>query len=215
VFLRNLKFVVLDEAHSLAGAFGSHTALVLRRMTRLCQLYGNPGPQFVLCSATIGNPRQHLARLVPSGSLGWGYRPHTAITSSGAPTCERHFVLWNPPLLSKVRSCLSGKDESINVSPILATAADMRTGYNKTAAAGSEAGKAPSPLQEEAHALARLLFLGLKMAEKTISKAAAVRKSNFGVAAAADATAPPRSFLASVAEAAHVLTPAVFEQVRF
>ena len=40
-FLKNLKFVVVDEAHIYRGVFGSHVAVVLRRLTRLCQLYGN------------------------------------------------------------------------------------------------------------------------------------------------------------------------------
>ncbi|HXV44714.1 MAG TPA: DEAD/DEAH box helicase, partial [Anaerolineae bacterium] len=40
-FLKNLKFVVVDEAHIYRGVFGSHVAAVLRRLTRLCQLYDN------------------------------------------------------------------------------------------------------------------------------------------------------------------------------
>lgn len=31
-----LRFVVVDEAHSYKGAFGCHTALILRRLHRLC-----------------------------------------------------------------------------------------------------------------------------------------------------------------------------------
>ena len=54
-FLRSLKYVVIDEAHTYRGVFGSHLAGVLRRLRRLCQLYGAE-PQFILCSATIANP---------------------------------------------------------------------------------------------------------------------------------------------------------------
>ena len=34
-FLRNLRFVVLDEAHVYRGVFGSHVAVVMRRLVVL------------------------------------------------------------------------------------------------------------------------------------------------------------------------------------
>ncbi|KAM0922317.1 hypothetical protein ACQ4PT_006253 [Festuca glaucescens] len=34
--LSNLRYIVIDEAHSYQGAFGCHTALILRRLTRIC-----------------------------------------------------------------------------------------------------------------------------------------------------------------------------------
>src|ERR687893_800527 len=57
--LQSLRYVVVDEAHIYRGVFGSHVAQVLRRLRRLCAYYGS-APQFVLASATIGNPREHL-----------------------------------------------------------------------------------------------------------------------------------------------------------
>ena len=38
--LRSLTHVVVDEAHVYRGVFGSHVALVLRRLRRVCALYG-------------------------------------------------------------------------------------------------------------------------------------------------------------------------------
>ena len=87
----NLKFVVIDEIHAYRGVFGSHLANVLRRLLRICAFYGSR-PQFILCSATIGNPKEHAEAL-----LG---RPVTAITESGAPSGEKHVLLWNPPVVN-------------------------------------------------------------------------------------------------------------------
>ena len=53
--LASLRYVVVDEAHVYRGVFGSHVANVLRRLRRLAAVYGSE-PQFLLASATIGNP---------------------------------------------------------------------------------------------------------------------------------------------------------------
>jgi DEAD/DEAH box helicase domain-containing protein len=45
--LRRLRYVVIDEAHTYRGVFGSHVAGVMRRLRRLCQYYGS-SPQFIL-----------------------------------------------------------------------------------------------------------------------------------------------------------------------
>jgi len=87
----NLRYVVIDEIHTYRGVFGSHLANVLRRLQRVCAFYG-ARPQFVLCSATIGNPRAHAEALVE--------RSVTCIDRSGAPTGEKHVLLWNPPVVN-------------------------------------------------------------------------------------------------------------------
>ncbi len=58
----NLAVVVIDEAHVYRGIFGSHVANVLRRLRRICELYGT-SPRFLLASATIANPGELAARL--------------------------------------------------------------------------------------------------------------------------------------------------------
>ncbi len=85
----NLRYVVIDEIHSYRGVFGSHLANLLRRLKRVCAFYG-AHPQFILCSATIGNPKQHAEALIE--------REVVAITESGAPTGDKHVLLWNPPV---------------------------------------------------------------------------------------------------------------------
>jgi DEAD/DEAH box helicase domain-containing protein len=90
-FFESLRFVVIDEIHGYRGVFGSHVANVIRRLERVCAFYGSR-PQFVLCSATIGNPREHAETLIE--------REVVAICESGAPVGERHVLLWNPPVVN-------------------------------------------------------------------------------------------------------------------
>lgn len=48
--LKNLRFIVMDEAHTYRGALGIEISLLLRRLTGLA----NRNPQFILTSATLG-----------------------------------------------------------------------------------------------------------------------------------------------------------------
>ena len=89
-FLAGLRWVVVDEMHTYRGVFGSHVANVLRRLQRLCALYGS-APQFICTSATIANPQALAERLIE--------QPVTLIDDNGAPRGEKHVVLLNPPLL--------------------------------------------------------------------------------------------------------------------
>ena len=91
-FFKNLRYVVLDEAHVYRGVFGSQVGCVLRRLRRVCALYGSE-PQFVACSATIANPAQHLEALT-------GVQPEV-VDEDGSPRSERTFILWNPPLVDR------------------------------------------------------------------------------------------------------------------
>jgi len=90
-FLRNLRYIVIDELHTYRGIFGSHVAGVLRRLLRLCAHYGSR-PQVVTCSATIANPLELAGRLTA--------RRMTLIDNDGAPRGRKYFVLWNPPFLA-------------------------------------------------------------------------------------------------------------------
>src|SRR6202789_3597254 len=90
-FFKNLKTVVGDGAHSYRGVFGSHVAHVLRRLRRICRYYGSD-PQFITCSATLGNPDEFLTRLTGL--------PFEIISETGAPQNAKTFVLWNPDTAS-------------------------------------------------------------------------------------------------------------------
>ena len=92
--LKHLRFVVIDEMHSYRGVFGSHMTSVIRRLKRIAAFYGAK-PVFVCCSATIGNPHE-LARKILEQDV-------TLVDDNGSPSGERHFVLYNPPLLDRVQ----------------------------------------------------------------------------------------------------------------
>lgn len=94
-FLRRLKFVVIDEGHMYRGVFGSHIAMLIRRLRRICRRYG-ANPQFIVTSATLGNPKEHAEALTGL--------PMTAITDDGAPSAGREFALWNPPIIDDANS---------------------------------------------------------------------------------------------------------------
>ena len=89
---QNLRYVVIDELHAYRGVFGSHLANVLRRLRRICRHYGS-APQFIMASATIANPGELASRLIGE--------PVEEITESGAPTGDKVFVCYNPPVVNR------------------------------------------------------------------------------------------------------------------
>lgn len=118
-FFRHLRYIVIDEAHSYRGVFGSQVACVLRRLRRVCALYGTsdgakqmddaPATRrfhrsssvtrprapvvFIATSATLANPGEHFELLTGL--------PATVITDDGSPHGPRTFALWNPPFLDR------------------------------------------------------------------------------------------------------------------
>jgi DEAD/DEAH box helicase domain-containing protein len=92
---RNLRYVVIDETHIYRGVFGSHVANVMRRLRRLCASY-NSNPQFICCSATIANPREHAENIIGL--------PFEAITEDDSPHGEKYFTFWNPPVIDEAKA---------------------------------------------------------------------------------------------------------------
>lgn len=88
----NLRYVVIDELHSYRGVYGSHLANLLRRLQRICLFYGTK-PQFICCSATIANPREHAEALTE--------QPFELVGENGAPSGEKFFVFYNPPVVNQ------------------------------------------------------------------------------------------------------------------
>lgn len=83
-FLRNLSFLVLDEAHTYRGGFGSEVAGMLRRLLALARALG-ADPQVILSTATIGNPAEFARELTGVDAV--------EVSESGAARHGKRFVL--------------------------------------------------------------------------------------------------------------------------
>lgn len=90
-FLGSLEYVVIDECHHYRGVFGAHVAHVVRRLRRLCALYG-AHPTFVLASATVADPEVAAARLTGLEVL--------AVTEDASPRGQVSVALWEPSFTS-------------------------------------------------------------------------------------------------------------------
>ena len=91
---QKLRYVILDELHTYRGVFGSHVAHVIARLRRAARFHGSD-PVFLCATATIGNPREHAARI-----LGVGEDEVELVGESGAPTGRRRLFVFNPPVVN-------------------------------------------------------------------------------------------------------------------
>ncbi len=114
---QNLKYVVLDELHTYRGVFGSHMAHVIARLKRIARFHGSD-PVFIAATATIGNPREHAARLF--GVI----RPTVALVDeSGAPRSTRRLFIYNPPVVNaELGIRASALKQSVNLAATLVRA---------------------------------------------------------------------------------------------
>lgn len=97
VYLRGLRYIVVDECHYYRGIFGSNVSMVLRRLLRLCDHYaaaGAPGPTVIFASATTAAPGSTAAELIG--------RPVAEVTDDGSPHGARTIALWEPELREDV-----------------------------------------------------------------------------------------------------------------
>ncbi len=88
-FFKRLKYVIIDEAHSYRGVFGSHVAVLMRRLRRICAHYG-ASPVFMGASATSSDPGTSFARLIGA--------PVTTVTEDYSPHGATTVALWEPEL---------------------------------------------------------------------------------------------------------------------
>ncbi len=88
---QQMETVVIDEVHMYRGVFGSHASLIFRRLNRLCDYYDS-SPQYICCSATIGNPVEHAATVT-----GQQESTFELVDDDGSASGDRHWLFWNPP----------------------------------------------------------------------------------------------------------------------
>ena len=88
-----LRYVVVDELHTLSGIYGSHVGNVLRRLQRICAHYGSE-PVFCGASATISNAGEHGRRLFE--------KDVRVVDQDGSPRGKKHFLFLNPKVVSAV-----------------------------------------------------------------------------------------------------------------
>jgi DEAD/DEAH box helicase domain-containing protein len=96
VFLRNLRYVVVDECHYYRGVFGSNVAMVLRRLLRLSTRYSaagseQSGPTVIFASATTAAPAITASELIG--------QTVAEVIEDGSPHGARTVALWEPALL--------------------------------------------------------------------------------------------------------------------
>ncbi len=88
-FFSNLRYIIVDESHTYRGVFGSHIALLFRRLNRICGYYGSR-PQYILSSATIANPEEHSRKLTG--------QDFEIINEDTSESGRKYFIFWNPPI---------------------------------------------------------------------------------------------------------------------
>ena len=96
VFLRNLRYLVVDECHYYRGVFGSNVAMVLRRLLRLCARYSanNSMPTVIFASATTASPGATASELIGQTVV--------EVTEDGSPHGARTVALWEPALRTDI-----------------------------------------------------------------------------------------------------------------
>jgi DEAD/DEAH box helicase domain-containing protein len=108
---RDLRYIVVDEVHTLSGVFGSSVANVLRRLLRIARHYGSE-PRFIGCSATLPEPGPHARRLFG--------RPVQVVEKDGSPSGRRLFAIHNPPLLDPVAGLRANAlEEARRLAPLV------------------------------------------------------------------------------------------------
>jgi DEAD/DEAH box helicase domain-containing protein len=138
---QQLETIAIDEIHMYRGVFGSHAALIFRRLNRLCEHYGTD-PDYVCCSATIGNPVDHAAAVTgqPADS-------YTLVDEDASNSGDRHSLFWNPPL--KDEADHDGDDDR---PPEAALQEQQATTDGGQSAAGDESAQATDAVTDAATA---------------------------------------------------------------
>ncbi len=88
-FLRNLRYVVIDEMHEYNGFFGSNMVLLLRRFFLHLSRIG-ASPRVFLSTATCANPKEHAENLTG--------RTVEVVSARNTLRPKRHFLFVKPDI---------------------------------------------------------------------------------------------------------------------
>jgi DEAD/DEAH box helicase domain-containing protein len=169
-FYSALDLVAIDESHTYTGIQGMHVTWILRRMRRVADYWGSD-LQYILTSATIGNPGEHSEALLDE--------PVTVIDDDGSPHGPREIVLWNPPPRDRTSDQTADEDAfdiETDTSPE-ETDADGEAFVTERVPASVEAPNVFNHLTS--HDIRTLLFCpSRKLTELSIQRAAEHRRDN-------------------------------------
>ncbi|WP_129657409.1 Zn-binding domain-containing protein [Rothia uropygialis] len=160
-FLRQLRYVIVDEAHGYRGVFGAHVSMVLRRLRRICALHGS-SPTFIGASATSADPQRSFSRL-----LGVEEPRVSSFVHDDSPHGSVTVLLWEPLLEETVSHdglapSASGVPETTSAlpAPSSPTSPVHTRGFNGAGPTGAGENGAPrrrSALSEAAEMLTDLV----------------------------------------------------------
>jgi len=85
-FFRQLRFIIIDEAHWYRGIFGTNVAFLLRRLRRILEHY-KTDPQFIISSATMADPLEHAGSLT-------GKR-FELVSKDGSSQGKKTYLFWD------------------------------------------------------------------------------------------------------------------------
>jgi DEAD/DEAH box helicase domain-containing protein len=115
-FMRSLRYVVIDECHVYRGIFGSHLAVLIRRLRRVAARYG-AYPTFILASATVADPERQASALIGM--------PAHPVTVDGSPRESLTFGLWEPAMVLRGGATDGGKLKAQHRRSAVAETADL------------------------------------------------------------------------------------------
>lgn len=94
-FFRHLAYVVVDEAHTYRGVFGSQVAILLRRLRRIAAHYRRDRPEtvFIGASATSAAPAEHFSALIGAEAV--------QVSEDGSPHGAVTVAFWEPELTDR------------------------------------------------------------------------------------------------------------------
>jgi DEAD/DEAH box helicase domain-containing protein len=98
--LEKLALLILDEAHTYSGVFGSNSAFLFRRILHAVTKLGGR-LRFIASSATMSNAGGHLRELVGEDFKVIGPE------SDASPQCELHTLFVDPPASADLLSVVS------------------------------------------------------------------------------------------------------------